>query len=146
MELAVEKAQKIQASGKTDDQTLIGSLLQQKLPSEETKSPRLAQEVTGIIGAGGETVSRTLALASFHIIDQPAVRDRLIEELNTAIPDVTSMPDWQALTALPYLSACVEEAVRLAYGMWLVGIVPIASLTCEQGCPRKGAERTTVAI
>lgn len=119
MGLAVEEARTAHAGGKTDDQTMVGSLLQQNLPPQEATVPRLTEEVTGIVGAGGETVARTLALASLHIIDQPAVRDRLVEELNTAIPDAAQMPDWKALSALPYLSACIEEAIRLAYGLWL---------------------------
>ena len=52
---------------------------------------------------------RTLSLASFHIIDNPPVLQRLRQELRTAIPDLEDPPSWDELGRLPYLSACIEE-------------------------------------
>lgn len=120
METSVGKAQIAQINGKVDEHTMVGSLLQQKLPPQEATMMRLSQEAKTTVGAGVETVARTLSLASFHILDQPAVRDRLVEELTAAIPDPAAIPDWNALAALPYLSACVEEAVRLTYGSYML--------------------------
>lgn len=117
MEDAIGEAKIAHASGKNDEKTLFGSLLQQDLLPQELSVARLTQEATTITGAGGETTSRTLAIACFHILDQPAIRSRLVEELNAAIPDAANMPGWNELAALPYLTACIEEAVRLTYGM-----------------------------
>lgn len=120
MELAVAKVLDAQASGKTEERTLIGSMLQQKMPPQEATLARLTQEAKTVVGAGVETVARTLALASLHILDQPAVRDRLVEELAASIPDPENMPEWHELASLPYLSACIEEAIRLTYGLCFV--------------------------
>ena len=45
------------------------------------------------------------------------MHQRLREELTNAIPDETAMPDWNQLSQLPYLSACIEETLRLSYGV-----------------------------
>lgn len=116
IEIAVAEAQDAQASGKLNEQTLVGSILHQIKSPQEATTARLTQEAKTVVGAGVETTARTLALASFHVLDQPAVRDKLVQELSAAIPDPAEMPDWHALSALPYLSACIEEAVRLTYG------------------------------
>ncbi|SMR44066.1 unnamed protein product [Zymoseptoria tritici ST99CH_3D1] len=117
MELAVVEARAAHSDGKGNDHSLIGSLLQQDLPPEEATLPHFTQEAVIVVGAGGETVARTMALATFHVLDNPAVQKRLVEELNTAIPDAAEMPDWNVLSALPYLSACIEESLRLTYGV-----------------------------
>ncbi|KAF2217551.1 hypothetical protein CERZMDRAFT_108251 [Cercospora zeae-maydis SCOH1-5] len=102
---------------KEGDRTIFSSLLQGDLPPEELSFDRLHQESVAIIGAGVETTARSLTIACFHITDQPAIRERLVAELCEAAPDETAMPDWDALVKLPYLSACVEEAIRLTYGL-----------------------------
>lgn len=96
--------------------TLFSSLLNSDLPPEELSPKRLHQEAISIIGAGIETTARSLTVACFHIIDQPAIRDRLFAELSVAIPDPAEMLNWDTLAKLPFLSACVEETLRLTYG------------------------------
>lgn len=116
------EARAAHSDGKGNDHSLIGSLLQQDLPPEEATLPHFTQEAVIVVGAGGETVARTMALATFHVLDNPAVQKRLVEELNTAIPDAAEMPDWNVLSALPYLSACIEESLRLTYGKGLLRV------------------------
>ena len=52
----------------------------------------------------------------FHIIDNPAVYKRVHQELVEAIPYPTVMPSWPELQKLPYLSACIEEGLRIGFG------------------------------
>lgn len=59
---------------------------------------------------------RTLVVACFHILDQPLIEARLRAELLEAIPDINNFPSWDALSKLPFLKACIEEALRLSYG------------------------------
>ncbi|PPJ51228.1 hypothetical protein CBER1_08065 [Cercospora berteroae] len=102
---------------KEGDRTIFSSLLQGALPPAELSFDRLHQESIAIIGAGVETTARSLTIACFNIIDQPAIRKRLVAELCEAAPEESAMPDWDALVKLPYLSACIEEAIRLTYGV-----------------------------
>ncbi|KAL9050776.1 MAG: hypothetical protein Q9162_006427 [Coniocarpon cinnabarinum] len=50
----------------------------------EKSNERVAQEGLVVIGAGGETVSRVLSCATFHILDNPGTLARLTEELDGA--------------------------------------------------------------
>lgn len=80
-------AESSSVAGKDDhDKTIFSSMLHQDLPPEEITHDRLDQEAQTIIGAGVETVARTLAVACFHTIDQPRVRERLMAELSP-VPD-----------------------------------------------------------
>lgn len=133
MSTAIAEAQTAKMNGKIDERTLIGSLLKQDLLPQEATLARLTQETNTVVGAGGETVARTLALASFHILDQPAIRSQLVKELTDAIPDPANMPDWNDLSTLPYLSACIEEAIRLTYGLWLVRVNQMSLADYETG-------------
>lgn len=87
------------------------------LPKEEMTHVALHQEAMSVIGAGVETVNRSLNLGCFHFIDNSRVRERLLAELNEAIPDPDQMPSWDVLVKLPYLSGYVEECFRLTYGV-----------------------------
>ncbi|KAF2259785.1 cytochrome P450 [Lojkania enalia] len=98
------------------DNTIFRELLDSGLPPQELTLTRLHHESISIIGAGVESTMRTLVVACFHILDQPAIQDRLRTELDEAITDPTNMPSWDELAKLPYLSACIEEALRLSYG------------------------------
>ncbi|MCJ1391688.1 hypothetical protein MMC18_004553 [Xylographa bjoerkii] len=96
--------------------TMFSAILESNLPPEEVSLTRLQHEAISVVGAGIETTMRALSLASFHILANPPVLQRLLEELVHAIPDSTKVPSYDHLSQLPYLSACIDEALRLSYG------------------------------
>ncbi|KAL1621024.1 hypothetical protein SLS56_009387 [Neofusicoccum ribis] len=104
-----------QRGEKTGD-ALFPSLLRSGLPPPELSPERLLHEAISILGAGGESTGRSLSIACFHILSSPHMLATLSAELAAAIPDPARMPDWDELAQLPYLSACVDEALRLTYG------------------------------
>jgi cytochrome P450 len=89
--------------------TVFADLLNSKLPPHELSQQRLQNEAVSVIGAGFETTRWTLTVASYHILANPTICQRLRQELVEAIPDSNDMLPWTELQALPYLSACVEE-------------------------------------
>ncbi|KAE8355897.1 cytochrome P450 [Aspergillus coremiiformis] len=95
---------------------VFNALLNSNLPPEELTLTRLQQEAITIIGAGFDTTRYALSVASFHIINTPGIYTRLREELQAAIPDLKNMPSLTDLEKLPYLTACIQECVRLSYG------------------------------
>ncbi|KAF1351423.1 cytochrome P450 [Delphinella strobiligena] len=97
--------------------TLFGQILESKVPEHETTEPRLQNEAVSVIGAGFETTRSALTVSSYRIIANPAVYKRLREELHSAIPDPENIPAWGQLSQLPFLSACIEEGLRLGYGL-----------------------------
>ena len=74
------------------------------------------QEAQVIVGVAILTTSWAAAVASFHIIDKPDILKKLRAELE-AIPDPKARVNWQYLEQSPYLTGCIKEGIRLAYGI-----------------------------
>ena len=102
---------------KPEHTTIFHGVLDSDLPSQEKSLQRLGDEAQTIIGAGLETTAWALTHAAFYIINQPETTKKLQNELKAAIPDPTAPLDWLRLEELPYLSACIKEAIRLSYGV-----------------------------
>jgi hypothetical protein len=51
------------------------------------------------------------------ISNQPKSLRKLQDELRKAIPDPAAELDWLRLEDLPYVGACIKEAVRLPHGV-----------------------------
>lgn len=98
-----------EARQKSANKTVFNSLFASDLPPEELSVTRIQQEAAGLVGAGIETSKSTLALASFHILDNPEVLSRLRKELIDAIPNVRNPPPLSTIEKLPYLTAIIQE-------------------------------------
>ncbi|KAL3465633.1 cytochrome P450 [Aspergillus heterothallicus] len=108
-----------QAKGRGGDkkQSIFNALVDPSLPPQERTVDRLTEEGMIVLGAGAETTANTLTLGAYHLIRNPSVVLRLREELkNTAMPHHDSQPRWADLEKLPYLTAVVNETLRLAIG------------------------------
>ncbi|KAL4867993.1 hypothetical protein BDV12DRAFT_186272 [Aspergillus spectabilis] len=102
------------ATGRGD--TVFTVLLNSKLPPTELSKERLQHEAVSIIGAGFDTTRQMLTMIAFHIIHNPDVYQQLRAELLGAIPDADHMLSWAQLQQLPYLTACIEEGLRIGFG------------------------------
>jgi cytochrome P450 len=92
-------------------------LLRSDLPPSEKAFDRIWQDATSLMGAGVETISNTLCVTIFHLLENQAALAQLVSELQAAIPDPTYIPPTHSLAALPYLSAVVQEGLRKAMGV-----------------------------
>jgi cytochrome P450 len=103
---------------KTNDakKTIFQEILQSKLPEEDKTQKRLAEEAQIVVGGGVETTAFTLCIATFHIINTPRIYERLHADLVAAFPNRSSL-ELYPLEQMPYLKACILEAVRLSYGL-----------------------------
>jgi len=102
---------------KTSHPTLFHELLQGNVPASEKSVNRLVQEAQIIVSAGTETTAWCLSVITFHLLSNPAVLDRLRKELEAAIPDPDIIVPVEKLEQLPYLTACIQEGLRLSYGL-----------------------------
>ena len=93
--------------------TIFHELLHSDLPEEEKSDARLGDEAQLIVAAGLITTSWALTVASFHIINNPEIVQKLHRELEAA----GTPSDWHKLEQIPYLNGCVHEAIRLAGGV-----------------------------
>ena len=98
--------------------TIFHELLSSELPQHEKSYERLWQEGSALIGAGVETTSNTLCVALYHLHlpHNKGKLARLKAELKSAMPEASQLAPWAKLETLPYLSAVIKEALRLAYG------------------------------
>lgn len=83
--------------------TIFQSLLESNLPPDDKTLERLRQEGQTIVGAGSDTVSNTLTVTTFHIVDNPENMMKLVEELGKALPDPNEPVKLSVVEKLPYL-------------------------------------------
>ena len=97
---------------------IFETLLSSDLPPQERSVERLMEDAQNIVGAGSTTTSSALALATYYIITDPPILDKLMTELTTAMPDPhhQSILPLLELEKLPYLSAVILEVMRISYG------------------------------
>lgn len=90
---------------------------------EETGTQMTAQdvedEVLTLILAGHETTTNALSWTFALLAANPRARDRLVAEVDAAF-GTGRRPTALELTALPWTSACLDEAMRLYPPAWLI--------------------------
>ena len=86
----------------------------------------LYEEAQSMLFAGGVTVGDALMTGHFHVLDQPALYERLRAEVRTAWPQLNNPPALESLEALPFLTATIKECLRMSPGACspLLRIVP----------------------
>lgn len=111
------KSLKSASSQATGYKVLMEDYVTLALP-EHDKSLAVQFDTAGMfVTAGLETVAFTVEQAVFHLLDQPALLARLQEELASATPDTNNVPSWTELEKLPFLSAVIQESLRLSVGV-----------------------------
>jgi cytochrome P450 len=111
---------KVKASGKVDQNSkqpkvkasVYASVVDNpSLPPQERTLLRLEQEGALLALAGTESPAQTLNILFYHLLSNPSILATLRAEIN-------SVPlSWSNLDRLPYLSAVIEEANRLSFGV-----------------------------
>ncbi|GKZ49379.1 hypothetical protein AbraIFM66951_001785 [Aspergillus brasiliensis] len=96
----------------TNHLTIFQEILNSRLPPNEKVLGRLAQEGGTVVGAGTVTTAWAITVAVYHLLAQPETLRKLKNELDST--DVSGLP---GLENLPYLSACIQEGLRLSYGV-----------------------------
>ncbi|KAI1460504.1 cytochrome P450 [Annulohypoxylon moriforme] len=115
----VMKAKANADAGITDEKypTIFKELLESNLPPAEKSPERIVGEAVTVLSGGTETGSFTLSVITYYLLSQPQTYAKLAAELQAAIPDPLNLPPWGELEKLPYLSAVVQEGLRLSYGV-----------------------------
>lgn len=102
---------------KVSHDTIFHEILNSKLPPEERTSTRLWQDGQVTVIAGTLTTAWALSVVTYHLLTTPQVLKKLKEELATAIIDPSISPQLSVLEQLPYLTACIQEGLRLSCGV-----------------------------
>ncbi|TVY34214.1 Cytochrome P450 monooxygenase [Lachnellula subtilissima] len=98
--------------------TIFHDLLDSPILPESDKSvDRLWQEAQLLMAAGTVTTATSIASALVYLLLDPKRMSVLLDELETAMPDITKPKNGTELAQLPYLSAVVHEVLRLVTGV-----------------------------
>jgi cytochrome P450 len=81
-------------------ETVFDALLDPNLPPSEKTLARLSEEGLIILSAGSETTANTMALALYHLTNNPDVLDELRTELKTVMPASDTPVKWSELVTL----------------------------------------------
>ena len=90
-----------------------GLLMNSRLEDSEKGADRLIEEARTLISGGTDTTASTLECLTYHLLANPSIIKRLKAELAEAIEDPQQMPQMAQLEILPYLTAVIQEAIRL---------------------------------
>ncbi|KAL9017054.1 MAG: hypothetical protein Q9185_005608 [Variospora sp. 1 TL-2023] len=96
--------------------SVFEGLLTSSLPPQERTLDRLVKEGMALIVAGSETTAQTLSITTYHLLANPDKLAKLRSTLCASMPDPNAPPSLAQLESNPYLVACVQEGLRLAYG------------------------------
>lgn len=118
-----------------DHRTIFYEILNSDLPPEEKSNERLAQDGQTVVVAGTLTTAWALCNAVFYLLSQPETLKKLKEELRTVLKSPASDIKLSVLEQLPYLTGCVQESIRLSYGVCsrLQRIAPDETLLFNDG-------------
>ncbi|KAK5736723.1 hypothetical protein LTR17_007227 [Elasticomyces elasticus] len=117
-EAPAEKAKSKPGDLSSGHTNVLQAIFNSTLPEEEKTFSRVAGEAMIFVGAGTETTGRTLAVTLYNILANREVHDRLLEEIRTVIPESRSpLPPATQLEQLPYLTAVVQEGLRISHGV-----------------------------
>ncbi|KAI1195543.1 putative cytochrome P450 [Nemania serpens] len=110
------------AGGKNYDEgasrSIFRYIVTSDMPESEQSVERLSREAMVLFGAGTATTARTMGFMCYYILNNPAMKQRLQDELVPLMGEYTSnLPKWTDLERLPYLQALIKEGLRLSYGV-----------------------------
>ncbi|KAI1247304.1 hypothetical protein MGN70_011192 [Eutypa lata] len=74
----------------------------------------LLEEAIALVIAGTDTTGATMTIGTYHLLRNPEKYQRLKAELKGAWPNISDRPRCEALEKLPYLTAVIKEALRIA--------------------------------
>lgn len=132
VERFIERMQSLdQYKGKTD---FVNQFLaaKEEHPTVVTDNEVISYMIINVLG-GGDTTSITVKAIIYHVLKNPAVQKRLVEELKGA--RLSYPVRYATLERLPYLDACIKEGLRIhpAVGHIMERVVPSTGLALNNG-------------
>ncbi|KAJ7860620.1 cytochrome P450 [Mycena leptocephala] len=108
----IREVQELGAGKESDTSPLIQRLLQFR--DSSTNEPLSMETVVAETDAGSETSSTTLAYLLWQLTCSPDIMQKLQTEVDGIMPDGNrEIPDLSVLQALPYMTAFIQEGLRV---------------------------------
>lgn len=64
---------------------------------------QLKDEAYSILAAAADTTGNAMTVAAYHVVNDPAIYERLTKELESEFPNADDILDYVSLEKLPYL-------------------------------------------
>jgi len=114
--------------------TIFHTIISPSGAEEDYQPPpveHMVDEAYGLTGAASDTAGNVMCVCTFHVLQNPEIRSKLLAELADAFrgSNSTAQLDYQTLEHLPYLTAVIKEGLRMAYGV----IHPLPRVVAEDG-------------
>ncbi|KAI9721628.1 MAG: hypothetical protein M1828_005119 [Chrysothrix sp. TS-e1954] len=117
-EMKVQAAKDVKDQDTNDsNSSVFRSVLESHAPESELATARLAKEAQVLFAAGTVSTARTLDFITFYILNDSAIRTKLVQELAGLQHSSDSPLSLLELEKLPYLQAIIKEGLRLSYGV-----------------------------
>ncbi|OJD33800.1 benzoate 4-monooxygenase [Diplodia corticola] len=106
--------QRLDNADKIDRVDLLARLMEGKDETGEKlgRQELTAEALTQLI-AGSDTTSNTSCALLYHCLRNPHVITKLQKELDAAIPNIDTVPEFSMVRDLPYLDAVIKETMRI---------------------------------
>ncbi|OJJ66524.1 hypothetical protein ASPBRDRAFT_69666 [Aspergillus brasiliensis CBS 101740] len=112
-QIARQSDEALSREGAAKQKTIYHALSDPSVPASERSVARLRDESFIVLLGGTESTAATLTFATYHLLRNKDMYIKLRQELQQVMPKPTSEADWAQLERLPYLTAVVNEALRL---------------------------------
>ncbi|CAI7582100.1 unnamed protein product [Penicillium crustosum] len=104
---------------KQEGKTIFDALNNVSVPPEQRTAKHLIDEGHILLLAGTETTAKALSTCLCYLLlaENKNVLLALQSELRQAFPNVSTWPKWTEAQKLPYLTAVINECLRLSHGL-----------------------------
>ena len=136
-DFALQEIEKREKAG-SDHQDILAKLLEvQKQRPDEMNDVNVLSMATSNVSAGSDTTAISTRSVIYHLLKNPECKRKLVEEIDTHAKEVklTKTFTLEQTKHMPYLQACLYEALRLhpAVGMSLPRVTPPGGIEID-GC------------
>ena len=97
--------------------SIFRTVLDSDLPVHDKSASRLMQDAQTLVAGGSVTTTAALSIATYYILSDKHVFKTLTDELTEAIPEPTHPLSLTALEQLEYLTAIIQETLRINSGI-----------------------------
>ena len=111
----VERRENSESKMATGRPSMLEAFLASDLPPSEKTVNRIRVEAGIAMRAGTLTSSHCLKHATYHVLANPSVFERPMNELEKAIPEPESLPNLALLEQMHYLVAMMYESMQIFY-------------------------------
>ena len=108
----------------------IGLMMREMKGGEKLSEPEVVSNSVLLVGGGAETTATCLSSLTYYLCKTPRVQNKLRQELFASFSSSEEITI-KATVKLPYLNACIDEALR---------IFPVASYITPRVTPKGGQE------